>query len=188
IVFSVEPAIVVDHAGADGGFAFGMGVGGEGGGPGDVTVAGGVEGVPALGEGPAGAGVEFADGEEIGGDVLLGAGESFFGDRKLVHEGEAEILFFGGEVDFEETATELAGGFPTDLAAEAGFVAGGASRGKIFQETKENGAKEVPIFGAHGKERAEPEGGVFEFVNVEGGEITLAGGGDVEAEAELGVG
>ena len=163
-----------------------MSVSGQGAGPGDVAMAGGVERVAAFGKGPAGAGVEFADGEEIGGDVLLGAGESFFGDGKLVHKGEAEILLFGGEVDFEETATELAGGFPTDLAAEARFVAGGANRGKVFQEAKEDGAKKVPIFGAHGKERAKPEGGVFEFVNVEGGEVALAGGGDVEAQAVLG--
>ena len=40
VVFSVEPAIVVDHAGADKRFAFGVGVGGEGAGPGDVATVG----------------------------------------------------------------------------------------------------------------------------------------------------
>src|SRR5437867_270053 len=96
----------LDDDAPSGAFAFGVGMSGESGGPGDVAVAGGVQGVAAFGEGPAGAGVEFADGEEIGGDVLLGAGETFFGDGKLVHEGEAEVLFFGGEVDFEKAAAE----------------------------------------------------------------------------------
>jgi len=42
-------------------------------------------------------------GEIIGGDVLVGPGEAFFGDRKVVHEGEGEVVFGGGEIDFEKT-------------------------------------------------------------------------------------
>jgi len=33
-------------------------------------------------------------GRRIGGDVVLGARESFFQRRKLVHEGETEVVFF----------------------------------------------------------------------------------------------
>src|SRR5204863_6299569 len=36
-----------------------------------------IEGVAALGEGPTRAGVEFAEGKEIGGDILLGTGKRF---------------------------------------------------------------------------------------------------------------
>jgi len=44
----------------------------------------------------------------------------------------------------------------------------------------------VPVFGAAGEESAEPELVGFGFVNVDDGEVALAGGGDVEAEAEGG--
>jgi hypothetical protein len=59
---------------------------------------------------------------------------------------------------------------------------------KIFQEIEEDGFEEVPIFGSDGKKASEPEIGAFGFVNVEAGEIALAGGGNVEAEAEGAVG
>jgi NADH-quinone oxidoreductase subunit D len=36
-------------------------------------------------------------------------------------------MFFGGEIDGEEAAGVVLGGFPADLAAEAGFVASGLS-------------------------------------------------------------
>ena len=67
--------------------------------------------------------MDFAEGEVIGGDVLVVTRESFFTNGELVHESEAEVVFFGGKVDFEETARELAGGFPTNLATEARLVA-----------------------------------------------------------------
>lgn len=41
----------------------------------------------------------------------------------------------------------------------------------------------MPVFGAGGEESLEPKGGVFDLVNVEHGEVALAGGGDIEAEA-----
>ena len=97
-------------------------------------------------------------------------------------------MFFRGEIDFEETAGELAGGFPTNLAAEAGFVAIALNVAKIFQEIEEDSFEEVPIFSSDGKKAAEPEIGAFGFVNVEAGKIALAGGGDVEAETEGAVG
>jgi len=97
-------------------------------------------------------------------------------------------VFFGSEIDFEETAGELARGFPTNLAAEAGFVASALNGVEVAEKIKENGFEEVPVFGSHGKKASEPEIGAFGFVNVEAGEIALAGGGDVEAETEGAVG
>ncbi len=96
-------------------------MGGEDAGLGDVAMAGEVEGVAAFAEDPAGAVVGFAEGKEVGGEVGIGFGEVFLGDGELVHEGEAEVVFFGGEIDLEEAAGEFAGGFPADLAAEAGL-------------------------------------------------------------------
>ena len=103
----------------------GVGEGGEGSGPGDVAVAGGVVSVAAFGEGPSGAVMNFVQGEEVGGDVVMVFGKVFLGGGELVHEGEAEVEFFGGEVDLGEAGAELVGGFPADLASETRFVAGG---------------------------------------------------------------
>ena len=164
--------------------AAGMGVGGEGTGPGDVAMASGIEGVAAFVECPAGAGVNFAEGEIVGGNVLLGAGEAFFGNGELIHESEAEVVFFGGEIDFGEAAAESGGGFPTDLASEAGLIARGVDILQVVQEVKENGFEEVPIFGAGGEEGTEPEDVGFGTVDVKGGEVALTGGGDVETEAK----
>ena len=93
VMAAAEMRSLTEPAAKDGA-AFGMGVGGESGGPGNIAVAGGVERVAAFGKGPAGAGVKFGDSKEIGGDVLLGTGEPFFGAGELVHEGEAEVGFF----------------------------------------------------------------------------------------------
>ena len=163
----------------------GVGVRGEGGGPGDVAVAGGVECVAAFGEGPAGASVKFTQREEVGGDVGFGPGEAFLTTGKLVHQGEAQVLFFGGEIDFKEAGAELVGGFPTDLAAEAGLVAGGLEIAQVRQEIEENGLEELPVLSASGEEGTKPEFIAFGFVDVEGGEVTLAGSGDIEAQTEL---
>src|SRR5437879_5517768 len=46
----------------------------------------------------------------------------------------------------------------------------------------------MPIFGAAGEEAPEPEVRGFELVNVDDGEVALATGGDIEAEAVLGFG
>ena|ERR1041385_1183727 len=85
--------------GADPVAVFGMGVGGEGTGPGDVAVAGGVEVIVAFAEDPAGSDVTFAQGEIVRGDVLLGFGEAFLGGGELVHETKAEVVFFAGKID-----------------------------------------------------------------------------------------
>ena len=64
-------------------------------------------------------------GETTGpGDVLLAAGESFLNRGELIHEGEAEVVLFGGEINGSESATEMLGGVPADLAAKAGLVTG----------------------------------------------------------------
>ena len=82
VVTAIEPAGFKGDGGACEAVVFGMGVGGEGAGPGDVAMAGGVEGVAAFGEDPAGAGVDFAQGEVIGGDVLFGCWGSVFRRRR----------------------------------------------------------------------------------------------------------
>src|SRR5258706_16075172 len=68
-------AIFHEDAATGGALALGMGVRGEGTGPGDVAMAGGVESVAAFGEDPTGAGVNFAEGEVVRGDVLVRAGK-----------------------------------------------------------------------------------------------------------------
>jgi hypothetical protein len=69
--FAVEPAVFVGHGRASLAAALGVGVGGEGGGPGDIAMAGGIVGVGGFAEGPFGAGMSFTKSEEIGGDILL---------------------------------------------------------------------------------------------------------------------
>ena len=181
-------AVMVKDSGADGVATFGMDVGGQGAGPGDIAMAGGIEGVAAFIEHPARAGVKFAQGEVIGGDVLVSMGKPLFGNGELVHEGESEVLFFGGEVYFEETTAEFAGGFPADLASEAGFITGALDVAELLHEVEEDGFEEVPVFGAAGEEGAEPKalaGG--HLVDVDDGEVALAGGRDVETEPEFNV-
>src|SRR3954464_4414198 len=60
-----DAAIFHEDSSADGTFVLSVSGGGERAGPGDVTVAGGVEGVAALGEDPFAAGEDFAEGKEI---------------------------------------------------------------------------------------------------------------------------
>ena len=160
--------------------------GGEGAGPGDIAMAIWVGGVAAFAEGPFAAGEIFAQGEVIGSDVLLGFGEALFGGGELVHEAKAEIVLFGAEVDAGEFVAETIGSFPTDLFAEAGVVAGGFEVAKFFEEVEEDGLDEVPVFGAAGEECTEPEFVVVGFVDVDGSEVALAGGSDIETEAEFG--
>src|SRR5262245_18971971 len=126
--------------------------------------------------------MNFAEGEVIDGNILVSARESLFGDGELVHKGETEVVLFGGEVHFEKAAREFFGGFPADLATETGFVPGGTDTTEIVEEEIQDGFEEVPIFGAGGEEGAEVEVGALRLVNVEDGEIALAGGGDVETE------
>lgn len=144
VVGAEDGAVFHENGGSDGALFLGMCVGGEGAGPGDVAVAGGVGMVAALGEVPAGASVDFAEREIVLGDVGIGAREAFFGNGKLVHEGEAEVVFAGGEIDFEEAVPELGGGLPADLAAEAGFIAGGLDGAEVMEEEEEESFEEVP--------------------------------------------
>jgi hypothetical protein len=107
---------------------------------------------------------------------------------ELVHESEAEIMLFAAEVDGGKAAAEMAGGIPTDLAAETGSIARGLERTQLEEEFEEDGPQEIPIFGPAGKEAAQPKVRTFEFVNVDDGEVALAGGGNIEAEAPLAFG
>src|SRR5207249_2210143 len=88
---------------------------GEGGSPGEAAMAVWVCGIAAFSEGPFGTAEGFAEGEVIGGDVLLGPGKTLLCGGELVHEGEAEVLFSGGEIDLGEFVTEATGDFPADL-------------------------------------------------------------------------
>ena len=67
----VGPAMFVGDGDPDGASTFGVGVGGEGAGPGDVAVTGRVERVGAFAEGPASPGVGFAQRKVVGRDVGL---------------------------------------------------------------------------------------------------------------------
>jgi hypothetical protein len=169
----------------------GMGVGREGSGPGDVAVTSGVEGVTGLTEDPLAADEGFAEGEEIGGDIVVAFGKAFFATGELIHEGEAEVRFFGAEVDFGEAAGEMLGGLPADLAAEAGLVASALDFGAVGEEVEEDGFEEMPIIGTSGEEGTEPKDGADGFSEIHGGEVALARSGDIEAEADgddLGIG
>ena len=80
---------------ADGGCSGEVGLGCQTSGrPGDVTMAGGVVKVVAVREDPALANKVFAQSAEIGGDIEIGTRESFFGNGKLVHEGETDVVLF----------------------------------------------------------------------------------------------
>jgi len=117
---SADRAVFHDDGSGDVlGVVVGVSEGGEGGGPGDVAMAGGVVSVAAFGENPFRAGVNFAEGEEVGGDVVMVSGEVFLGGRELVHDSEAEVVLSGGEVHFLEPVGALVGGFPANLAAES---------------------------------------------------------------------
>ena len=74
----------------------------------------------------------------------------------VLPEGEAEIMLFAGEVHLAKDTAEARGSFPTDLFAEAGFVAGRFDGSEHAQEVKEDGLKKMPILGATGKESAKP--------------------------------
>jgi len=69
------------------------------------------------------------------------------------------------------------------LATETAGVTGGNDGTKFGQKLEEDGLEEVPVFGAAGKESAEPEVVAFAFVNIDDGEVALAGGGDIEAKS-----
>jgi len=177
--------VIEADEGADIG-VFDLSFGGKSACPGNVAMGVGVESVRALGEKPFGAGEMFAEREEVGGDIGMGTGEALFAHGKLVHEREAEDVFFAGEIDGAKFAGEKASHFPADLATETGFIAAGLEVGKLAQENGEDGADEMPILSAAGKERREFEGAALEFVEVDDGEIAAARGSDVEAETITG--
>src|ERR1043165_4273910 len=154
----IRPAVFVDDGGID--FAalvpvFDVGMGCERSRPGDVAVAIGIQGIAPLAENPLGTTVGLAQSEVIRGNILLAFREAFFGRGELVHEGETEVMLFRSEIDFEEATRKLFGRFPTNLAAEAGFVPSPLDGVEMAQEIKENGFEKVPVFGADGQERAE---------------------------------
>src|SRR4051812_22531793 len=90
---------------SDGGAGVGVGAVGfgcEGARPGDVAMGVWIERVLGFGEEPAGAGIMFAQGEEVRGDILLRSGEALFSHSKLVHEEKPHVVLFAGEVHTEE--------------------------------------------------------------------------------------
>ena len=90
-------------------------------------------------------------------------------------------MLFGGEINFEETAGELAGGFLANLATQAGFVARSLNRAKFTEEFEKNRFEKIPIFSAASKQATQPEFFAPGLVNIDGGKVSLAAGGDVEA-------
>ena len=103
-----------------------------------IAVAGGVQSIAALAKAPFAAVVGLAQGKVIGGNIGLAFRKAFFGHGELVHQGKAEVMLFRGEVDLQETAAELFGGFPADLAAQAGLIAGGLDAGQALQEIEQD--------------------------------------------------
>ena len=73
-----DGAVFHDDGCASGALALGVGVGGQGAGPGDVAVAGWIEGIAAFVKGPASASVDFSQGKVIGGNILVAPGEALF--------------------------------------------------------------------------------------------------------------
>src|SRR5207245_10353484 len=104
----------------------------------------------------------------------LASGKAFLRGGKLVHKGEAEVVFFSREVHLGKETAKLTGCFPANLFAETGFVASRFERFQQAQEIEEDGLEEMPIFGAAGEEGAEAEFIAFGFVNVNDGEVALA--------------
>src|SRR5260221_217853 len=145
---AMKHAVIEANGDADAAFAPVMGFGGESARPRDVAMAGGVRAVAAFAEDPFRAGKSFAEGKIVGGDVLFVSGETLFRDRKLVHEGEAKVVLFGSEVDGQKTPGELFGGFPTNLAAQSGFIPGRLDAGQVLEEKVEDRFEKVPIFSA----------------------------------------
>jgi hypothetical protein len=122
----------------------------------------------AFGENPASASVVPAEREVIGRDVaVLGAsGEAFLAGGELVHELEADVRFFGAEIDRAEAAGELLRSFPANLATEASLVAARMTGAEATHEGEKDGLDEVPIFGATGEESHERKILAFEPVDV----------------------
>ena len=79
-------------------------------------------------------------------------GGNVFRQRRAGSSARSRGRVFGGEVHFFELVGPLAGGFPTDLATEAGFVASGTNVLEFPEEMEEDGFEEVPVFGAGGEE------------------------------------
>jgi hypothetical protein len=52
---------------------------------------------------------------------------------------------------------------------------------EVPKEEEEDGLEEIPIFGAAGKECGQPEALTLDLVDIDGGKVALARGGDVEA-------
>src|SRR5258707_15716872 len=77
----------------------------------------------------------------------------------------------------------MLGGFPTDLAAEAGLIARRLDTVNVLEEVEQDALEEIPIFGAGGEQGAQPEVRPFDFVDVKRGQVAFAAGGNVKAQA-----
>ncbi len=145
-----------------------------------------IELVVAFDEPPSVAAKDFTQGKIVSGDVLLGAGKALLSAGELVHDGEPQVMLFGGEAHGSKGGRILGGGFPTDLTSQPRLVPGRLDVVEVIHEEEEESFEDVPVVGAASEEGAKPEVGALGFVDVDGGEVALAGGGDVEAQAELG--
>jgi len=94
--------------------------------------------------------IAFAQGEIVCGDVLFGFWKALLRNRKLVHEAETKVMLFAGEI-YGAEGTKVLAGFPADLFAKAGCIAGGSHIAKVAQELEQDCLEEVPIFGTTGK-------------------------------------
>lgn len=159
-----------------------MRMGGEGARPGDVAVADGVGCVASFTENPLGSGVDLAQREVIGRDVLLAFGKPLFGHGELVHQREAEIVLLRGEIHREEPAAKLIGRLPANLPPQARFIPSRLHRLEVFEEIEQHGLEKVPILRPASEEATEREFIPARLVDVDTSEISLAGGSHVETE------
>jgi hypothetical protein len=157
-----------------------MGLGGQGRSPSDVAVAVGIERVLAFMENPLGAAMRFAQGEIVGGNVRIILGETLLSRRKLIHQRKTKVMLSGAKVDGLKSAAKQAGRFPADLPAQTGPVSGRLDPRQVTQEKEQARLQKVPVIGSAGKQGTQPELGAFDLINIDGGQVTLAGSGDVK--------
>ncbi len=176
-------AVVVHHRNADAATALRRFTR-QGASPGDIAMARRVERVFAFGEIPFVAVEHFFERIVIAGDIVFAAREPLLRDAQLVHQVETKVMLLAGEVHRFPARTEFLRRFPTDLAAQTGFVAGAFERTGRVHEIEQDGLEKVPVFGATGEQGAKPMFVALFLVDINDGQITRATGGDVEAEPE----
>ena len=128
-LLAVGPTVFMPNGYADIASLVGVSIGGKRAGPGDVAMAGGIERVAAFAESPLGPGVGLAQREVIGGDVGSALGNRFSAVESWFISAKPRSCFFEAKFTLREPAAKLLGGFPADLPAQAGFVAGGLELG-----------------------------------------------------------